>query len=192
MKIDLYSDGSCSRNPGPAGWAFIGIIDGDESNVYEQYGPTTNQVGMVTSCTSILSEMTGAFEAIKWAAKQIKGKNGEDIVITLIADCAYVLNCLNNRWYNTWRLKAKDDVWHTVSNGPVSNQWLWEKIIAYVERLMKYKVTFVYTHIKGHNGHKWNERADTLAKMGTDLSKKWDPSSPFIGKYTTNNYLELT
>lgn len=189
MKIDLYSDGSCSGNPGPAGWGFIGIIDDAEDKAYEQYGPTTDRFDYVVPSTNIRSEIMGAFKAIKWAAGKCKGKNGEDITITLFSDCAYVLNCLKDKWYNGWRMKAKGDIWHTSSGGAVTDQWLWEKTLAYVERLMKFKVTFVYTHIKGHSGHKWNEKADDLAKKGTESAKKWDPKVPYIGQNPTKDYL---
>jgi ribonuclease HI len=81
----------------------------------------------------------------------------DGIKIDLYSDSAYVVNCMNHRWFETWLKNG----WKNAKKKPVENQDLWMQLL---ELLKKYKVTF--HKVEGHSGDPNNERADKLAQKG--------------------------
>ena len=74
--------------------------------------------------------------------------------VTLYSDSKYVVDAFNNNWIEGWIKKG----WKTASKSPVKNVELWKRLLAVME---KHTVEFVW--VKGHAGHEYNERCDTLA-----------------------------
>lgn len=77
--LKIYTDGSCSPNPGPGGWAFIGISE------KEYHGSGTS-----IKTTNNIMEMTAVIEALKFFSKY------KDFHI--VSDSLYVINCATNKW----------------------------------------------------------------------------------------------
>ncbi len=100
-----FTDGACSGNPGPGGWAWA-IPGGRYASGAE--GHTTNQ----------RMEITAAFEA----AKAIEGR------LEIVSDSTYVVNCFRDRWHEGW---VKRD-WKNSNRQPVKNRDLWEPFIELV------------------------------------------------------------
>ena len=105
---EVFTDGACSGNPGPGGWAWA--LD------TEVYGsgaerPSTNQ----------RMEVCAALEAIR--------SNPGPLLV--VSDSTYVVNCFRDRWYASWKSRG----WLTSARQPVANRDLWEPLVAlFLER----------------------------------------------------------
>lgn len=135
--VVLYTDGACSGNPGPGGWAAI-IIDGGEERAISGAEPgTTNQ----------RMELTGAIEGLA----AIPGRRR----VHLHTDSAYVLNCFRDRWWERWERSG----WVSAARQPVVNRDLWERLLAKTRRH-----DVVWHKVRGHSGDPLNDRVDALAR----------------------------
>ena len=105
MTTTIYTDGACSGNPGPGGWAWA-IEGGAFASGAEEH--TTNQ----------RMELQAAFEAVR--------QNTGSLLI--ISDSTYVVKCFNDRWYAGWKKRG----WKNAKNQPVANRDLWEPFIELV------------------------------------------------------------
>lgn len=135
-KVEIYSDGACSGNPGPGGYGTVLVYNGIEKELSEGYESTTNNRMELLGCIKGL-------ECLK-----------EPCEVTVTSDSKYLCDAINQGWLESWKARG----WKKADKKPVLNQELWETL----DKLLAiHKVTFKW--IKGHNGHKYNERCDTLA-----------------------------
>lgn len=102
-RIVVYTDGACSGNPGPGGWAWAVMGGRFESGATPH---TTNQ----------RMEITAAFEALKALSGALE----------IVSDSTYVVNCFNQRWHVGWHANG----WRNSQKKPVANRDLWEPFIA--------------------------------------------------------------
>lgn len=138
--IEIFTDGACSGNPGTGGWAAI-LRCGDNEKELSGASPDTTNNRM---------EMTAVIEALralKYASR-----------VVLTTDSQYVVKGVTE-WLDDWKAKG----WRTSSKKPVKNVDLWQ---ALSELLEEHSVKWVW--VKGHNGHKENERCDELARMAIE------------------------
>jgi ribonuclease HI len=136
--IRIWSDGSCSPNPGPGGWGAIIDRDGEREEIF----------GGDTSTTNNLMEMQGAIEAL------MRTPPGARVVVT--TDSQY-LQLGITQWIRAWKRKQ----WRKSDGKPVLNQAQWQALDALVgERHVAWE------WVRGHAGHAENERCDELARMG--------------------------
>lgn len=133
--IRIWSDGSCSPNPGPGGWG--AIID--------RAGEREELSGNAPASTNNLMEMTAAIEALRHTPP------GSEVVLT--TDSMYVKDGIS-KWIHAWKRKG----WRKADGKPVLNQEQWRALDALVsERKVEWK------WVRGHDGHPENERCDQLA-----------------------------
>ena len=135
-KVNIYTDGACSGNPGPGGWGAIlryGSTEGEISGGEEH---TTNNRMELTAVIS-------ALEALK-----------EPCEVDLYSDSKYVTEAIEKGWAVGWRARG----WKKADKKPALNPDLWERLLNLLEI---HKVNFIW--IKGHNEHPDNERCDSLA-----------------------------
>ncbi len=137
-KTVVYTDGACSGNPGPGGWAWA--IDGGRSDSGSDLD-TTNQRMELTAVLEALKANTGAVE--------------------IVSDSTYVVNCFNDRWYEGW-LKRN---WRNSNRKPVANRDLWEPV---VEQFQRRRDELVFTWVKGHSGDRMNDVVDAMAVAEVD------------------------
>jgi ribonuclease HI len=135
--VQIYTDGACSGNPGPGGWAAILISDGVELELSGGESLTTNN----------RMELMGPIEGLR----SLAGRRTAEIH----SDSAYVVNCFRDKWYEAWR---KND-WRNKQKKLIDNRDLWEALLVQVER---HDVT--WHKVAGHSGHPLNDRADALAR----------------------------
>lgn len=135
-KVEIYTDGACSGNPGPGGWGAVLIYN---NNTKELSGGNKNT-------TNNRMELTGVIEALK-ALK-------EPCNVTLTTDSKYVCDAINKEWVYSW----KNNNWRKADKKPALNIDLWEELLSLLDT---HNVEFIW--VKGHNGHKYNERCDQLA-----------------------------
>lgn len=133
MSTVVYTDGACSGNPGPGGWAWA-IPGGKFASGAEAH--TTNQRMEIHAVLDALRTIDGTVE--------------------VVSDSTYVVNCFRDRWWEGW-LKRN---WQTSQKKPVANRDLWEPLIDIV-RARSSEVSFRW--VKGHSGDAMNDLVDALA-----------------------------
>lgn len=150
LKVDVYTDGACSGNPGPGGWAAVMSTNG--SDEYEIFS------GHEDETTNNRMELTAVIEVLK-TLKALECK-GYHIVATIHSDSAYVVNTVQNNADRLVKWKARG--WRTLKGDKVKNADLWKHCYALLSNFKTSPITFV--KIKGHSGNPLNEYADTIAK----------------------------
>jgi len=134
--VTIYTDGACSGNPGPGGWAAILMYQGKERVITGAEKDTTNN----------RMELMAVVESLRVMKEPVKA--------AVHTDSAYIANAFQQKWIDNWQRKG----WMTAGKKPVKNQDLWKALIAQVER---HEVTFV--KVKGHSDDELNNRVDRLA-----------------------------
>ncbi len=144
-KVEIFTDGACSGNPGPGGYGAILRYNGVEKELSGGAAETTN------NRMELLAAIAG-LEALK-----------ERCFVTLYSDSKYLTDAINLGWAKKWR----DNGWMRTKRERALNEDLWERLLALLE---KHKVELVW--VKGHAGHPENERCDRLAVMETEKHRK--------------------
>ena len=166
MNYNIYTDGSCLKNPGPGGYAFVAYNDEGSKPFLKVSGgkpETTNNemelMAVVRALDHILNEVTN-------------GAGRSNIVHTIYihTDSAYIVNSVNNNWVDFWK---KND-WHTKGGTSVKNKELWEKLLLQMDNK---KVHVKFVKVKGHSGNHDNELVDKAAvaaskRMAGELNAK--------------------
>ena len=129
----MYTDGACSGNPGPGGWAWA-VEGGPEDSGGE--ARTTNQ----------RMELTAALEAVR----ALPGP------LLVMSDSTYVVNCFRDKWYQGWERRG----WKNSAGKPVANRDLWEPLI---EEVLARDGQVRLLWVKGHSGDVMNDHVDRLA-----------------------------
>jgi len=138
--VHVYTDGSCSGNPGPGGWAALLQHEGANGRRERVL------VGSEPNTTNNRMELTAVVEAL--AALK------EPCEVALHSDSAYIVNALNEGWIDNWQRRG----WTTADKKPVKNRDLWERLL--IEKA-RHHVRFV--KVKGHADDELNNRVDLLA-----------------------------
>lgn len=139
-KVNLFTDGACSGNPGPGGWAFILRCAQTEKELERSDGEADT--------TNNRMELMGVIRGLEALT--------EPCEITLYADSKYVGNGLTS-WMAGWKKKG----WKRKDGSklvPIKNVELWQRLD---ELLQEHTLHFEF--VKGHDGHLENERCDQLA-----------------------------
>ena len=142
-KIEIWTDGACSGNPGPGGWGAVLVWNGHEKELSGGEPETTNNRMELTAAIS-------ALEALKRRS-----------VVDLHTDSQYLRGGIMG-WIHGWKRNG----WRTSDRKPVKNVDLWQKLDALRE---KHEVHWHW--VKGHAGTEANERADQLARDGMEPFK---------------------
>lgn len=137
QKVIIYTDGACSGNPGPGGWAAILIANENKKEISGGMKNTTNNI----------MELTAILEGLKALKVQCE--------VEVYSDSAYSVNGFNKGWIYSWIKKG----WKTSDGSSVKNKEIWQEIYALTK---KHKVTFI--KVKGHSDNELNNRCDELAR----------------------------
>ncbi len=135
-KVELYTDGACSGNPGPGGWGVILKYKDAEREMSGGEAETTNN----------RMEITAVIEGLR-ALK-------EPCSVDVYSDSKYVVDAVNLGWVFKWKANG----WMRNKKEKALNPKLWDELLSLLEI---HNVTFHW--VKGHNGHPENERCDALA-----------------------------
>ncbi len=147
-KVEIYTDGACSGNPGIGGWASILSYSGIEKILSGGDANTTNNK----------MELTAILEGLK--------KISEPCEVTVYSDSQYAVSPFIDGRINNWILSG----WKTADNKDVKNVEIWKSI---VELCFVHKVTFV--KVKGHADNEKNNKCDALARAEIEKIKKTLP-----------------
>lgn len=143
-EVEIYTDGSCSGNPGPGGWGVI-LKYGD--NIRELSGGSLNTTNNQMELTAVIQGLA----ALKTPCK-----------VMLYTDSKYIVDAINKGWLATWSRAG----WSKGDKKPVDNIELWKVLIALIGR---HDVWFNW--VKGHADNEYNNRCDKLATMETNRLK---------------------
>jgi ribonuclease HI len=140
--VDIYTDGACSGNPGPGGWAAILSYGGVQKEISGGMHHTTNNRMELFAVISGLG-------ALK-----------EPCNVLVHSDSTYVVDAFVKKWIDNWQKRG----WKTADNKPVENQDLWKLLLL---TMKKHSVSYV--KVPGHADHPENNRCDALAKQEVQL-----------------------
>ena len=141
-EVVIFSDGACRGNPGPGGYGAILKYGEHVKELSDGFRKTTNNRMELMGCIA-------AMQALK-----------EPCTVSIVSDSKYVVQAIEKGWLMRW----KSFGWLSKNKEPIKNRDLWELTLT---ELHRHDVTCKW--IKGHSGHKENERCDRLA---TSAAKK--------------------
>lgn len=135
-RVEIFTDGACSGNPGPGGWGAILRWRGNEKELSGGEAETTNNRMELMAAIAALETLT------------------RGMPVDLTTDSTYVRDGIT-KWMKAWKARG----WKTADKKPVKNRDLWERLDAVTQR---HDVDWHW--VKGHAGHPENERCDELAR----------------------------
>lgn len=135
--LAVYTDGACSGNPGPGGWAWAVAPEGEPRDSGGE-AHTTNQ----------RMEIVATLNAVRSLADDPR-------TIVVVSDSNYVVKCFNDRWWQGWMARG----WKNSQRQPVANRDLWEPLI----ELVTSRGGVEFRWVKGHSGDPMNDLVDSLA-----------------------------
>ncbi len=139
--INIFTDGGCSGNPGPGGWAYIIIVNGSRKSVSGRERETTNNRMELAAVIYSLKDINSHE---KWNKSKIE----------VYTDSKYVQQGITS-WIKNWEKNG----WRTASKKPVKNKDLWMELKKVSQPL---KVSWHW--VKGHSNHELNEECDRMVK----------------------------
>jgi ribonuclease HI len=139
-EVVIYTDGACSRNPGPGGWGVVLRWNGTVKELHGSDPLTTNN----------RMELMAAIQALEALNRPSR--------VLLYTDSTYLLNGIT-KWVAGWQRNG----WRTSAKKPVKNEDLWRRLVA---AMSGHEVSWLW--VKGHAGDEGNERADALARLGIE------------------------
>ena len=135
-EVTIYTDGACSGNPGPGGWAAILMAGGAKKELSGGERDTTNN----------RMELMAVIEGLKALKRPCK--------VDIYSDSAYVVNAFEQNWIGKWVKNG----WKNSAKAEVANSDLWKELI---NLTAMHNVTF--HKVKGHADNEFNNRCDELA-----------------------------
>ena len=155
MKLRIFTDGACSNNPGPGGWASIfNMSHGSKVLKGYEINTTNNRMELM---------------AVVKTLEKLLIKNFYDCdTVEIHSDSAYVVNAINNDWMSKW----KKNGWTTSKGDAVKNRDLWEDFATLYEAVKEANIDMVFKKVKGHSGNTFNEMADEVARGQAILARK--------------------
>lgn len=135
MKVIIYTDGACSKNPGVGGWGAVLL-----------YGEAQKQIsGKEEMTTNNRMELQAVIQALKILKRSCE--------VELYTDSKYVQQGIST-WIHNW----KKNGWRTADKKPIKNQDLWQELD---EQSKRHQVNWKW--VKGHSDNEYNNLADKLA-----------------------------
>ncbi len=151
MHFELWTDGACSGNPGPGGWAAILIARLPDGTIAKQL----ELCGGDRATTNNRMELQAVIEGL--------GALERPAAVNIHIDSSYVMDAITKRWFDGWVARG----WKTAAKQPVKNRELWEQLLALVELH-----TITWHKVKGHAGVALNERCDELAVAACQAARR--------------------
>ncbi|MFO7850507.1 MAG: ribonuclease HI [Spirochaetia bacterium] len=140
-EIVIYSDGGCSGNPGPGGWAFV-LLDGDRRR---------ERSGGEARTTNNRMELTAVTQALETVLKETELQGRK---VHIYTDSQYVKNGIST-WIHTWEKNG----WLTSAKKPVKNQEYWKRLKELTDSM-----DIQWNWVKGHAGDELNEACDSMVQ----------------------------
>lgn len=146
MKVRIYTDGACSENPGPGGWASVWMSD--------------NNIKVISGCNPKTTNNQMELTAVVVSLRRIVSNHCKGDTYEVYSDSAYVVNSINNNWIDRWRLNG----WKTSKGDDVKNVELWMECLKLLSQIRQMGIKITFIKVKGHSGDTLNEYADEIAR----------------------------
>jgi ribonuclease HI len=147
--VEVYTDGGCSGNPGPGGWAYLILVDDRKRAASGGAESTTNNRMELQAVIAALREVGRHPE---WAAQPV----------SVYTDSAYVQRGIS-QWIHTWKRNG----WRTSARKPVKNRELWQELSG-----LSASLRVRWHWLQGHAGHTHNEECDRLVREAITKLKR--------------------
>ncbi len=148
--IIIYTDGGCSGNPGPGGWAFVMRHEAHHGASHADREQVMTGSGGEANTTNNRMELRAVISALEEAERSAPGAP-----VVVNTDSQYVKNGIT-----TWIANWKRNGWRTADKRPVKNQELWEELDAVASRVRP-----GFRWVKGHAGVEDNEKCDAMVQV---------------------------
>ena len=135
-KVEIYTDGACSGNPGQGGYGVVLIYNEHRKELSGGYRLTTNNRMEMMAAIIGLETLTAHCD------------------VTLYTDSRYLVDAVTKGWAKKWQANG----WKRNAKEMAKNPDLWQRLLDLCEH---HQVEFIW--VKGHAGHRENERCDRLA-----------------------------
>lgn len=152
-KIEVYTDGSAKGNGTKnsiGGWGYIVLVNGNLVHADSGCSPLTTNQKM---------ELQAAIEACNYLQNRYSSFDN----FTIFSDSAYLINCVNNKWYNNWL----ENGWTNSKGQPVANKTYWQELLPFFDDFR-----FKFVKVKGHSNIEYNNFVDELAQNAANRCKK--------------------
>nr|WP_280524749.1 ribonuclease HI [Wolbachia pipientis] len=146
-KVTIYTDGACSGNPGPGGWAAILMYHNESISSKKSIS------GGERDTTNNKMELKAVINGLKVLKTSCR--------VVLYTDSLYIKQGITE-WINKWKVNG----WRTADKKPVKNMELWKELD---EIALQHDINWKW--VKAHNGNMYNEQADRLARKATKKLK---------------------
>ena len=151
MAVRLFTDGACSDNPGPGGWAVvIESSDGAVEDVVSGYDVETTNNKM---------ELMAVIQAYKKVLDLKVHDPRDETEYEIVSDSAYVVNAVTHDWVGRWSMNG----WKNSKGEKVKNIGLWNEFLTLHKMAKSVKLSVKFKKVKGHSGNPLNEVADKVA-----------------------------
>ena len=148
-KVQIYTDGGCKPNPGPGGWGAVLLCA--KPKMRKEIS------GADPKTTNNRMELTAVIQALRLLK--------DACLVTVRTDSQYVKRAFTDGWLDKWQRNG----WRTAAKEPVANKDLWLDLVSLRER---HEIKWEW--LRGHSGHRENERCDDLATMAREkLGRGW-------------------
>lgn len=155
MRLQVYTDGACSGNPGPGGWACLYLFPEEVQLLSGGAEKTTNN----------RMELMAVLKALEQFIERYCWKYSFESV-EICSDSAYIVNSINMGYLLAW----KNNHWCTKGSnynrktGAVKNYDLWRQVLKHMQTLEWMGVEYIFTKVDGHSGLECNEIVDKAAR----------------------------
>jgi ribonuclease HI len=161
--LTIYTDGGCSGNPGPGGWAYVIILQ-----TFQEEKIIAQDMGSQKETTNNRMELTAVIEALRALKKQeaasfeATSQEGVTRNIAVYTDSQYVQKGISE-WIKNWKRNS----WRTSDKKPVKNQDLWIELDS---AAAEFHITWEW--VKGHDGNRFNELCDRMTQEAIGLVRE--------------------
>jgi len=149
--LKIYTDGGCSGNPGPGGWAYVMV-----TQTFQGAQIAAQEKGGEKNTTNNRMELTAVIRALRaLKIKNASPQTGIPRQALVLTDSQYVQKGITE-WIHTWKRNS----WRTSDKSPVKNRDLWEEL-----DLLAKEFSLQWEWIKGHAGNEYNELCDEMTRQ---------------------------
>ena len=159
MRVRICTDGACSENPGPGGWAAVFNAANSCRTISGNERLTTNNRMELRAVVEVFKKI------VRMEVNKPKSTRHE---YDIFSDSAYVVNTINNSWLEVWQKNN----WQTTKHEDVKNKDLWEEFNKLKREAEMLGICITINKIKGHSGNTFNALVDKLAKEESIKAKE--------------------
>jgi ribonuclease HI len=143
--LRIFTDGGCSGNPGPGGWAYVMVME-----TFQGDKVAAQEMGSQAGTTNNRMELTAVIAALR----RLKAMGGVPRRAVVVTDSQYVQKGITE-WIANWKRNS----WRTSDKKPVKNQDLWMELDS-----LAGEFALAWEWVRGHDGNKYNEICDRMTQ----------------------------